>query len=103
VTVKPAISSQLLISNFPSVVTDEELIALVSKYAPELECIDVRRFARPGRRPAALLSFMRMNLNALEDVSERLSGMYWKGRTLLAGTIPGLSVRGFRSWFPLRF
>jgi len=90
---KAAASNRLVISNFPSGVTDEELIALVRKYAPELECIDVRRFASPGSRPAALLCFMHMRLDSLEDLSDRLSGMYWKGRTLLAGTMPGLSVR----------
>jgi len=77
---------RLLISNLAPGTRDDELIALVKKYAPDLECTDVRFVDAEGSRPAALLSFAHQQLNSLEELSQRLNGMYWKGHSLSAST-----------------
>jgi hypothetical protein len=80
------ISKSLLISNLAPGTTDEELVSLVKKYAPDLECLKVVRTDGDGSRPAALLSFVHMKLDSLDNLSQRLDGMFWKGRTLSATT-----------------
>jgi hypothetical protein len=81
----------LLLSNIPPDTPDEELLALVRKYAPELQCIGLTRVEGDGTRPTALLSFKHLKedsvkLPSLENLCERLEGMHWKGRMLSATT-----------------
>jgi hypothetical protein len=95
---------KLWISNFAPESTDEELIALVKKHAPELECFKVQRIEADGARPGALLWLTHRNLDqvsgaalpsdeaiaalleSLKRLSRRLDGMYWKGHTLTSST-----------------
>ena len=95
----------LWISNIAATTTDEELMALVNKYAPDLDCVKVQRVEGDGSRPAAQLWFAHKNidssspdslpgdanaigsvLDSLKKLSRRLDGLYWKGRALSSST-----------------
>lgn len=76
----------LLISNIAPGTRDEELVSLVKKYAPDLECFHVVRAEGDGSRPTALLWFKHLKLDSLENLSRLLQGMFWKGHTLSATT-----------------
>lgn len=78
---------KLWIANIAPDTTDEEIRALVKKYAPALECTTLQRVDGDGSRPAAMLEFAEAPLGALEKVSMRLNQMYWKKRELLVQTL----------------
>jgi hypothetical protein len=67
--------------------TDDELTAFVKKYAPHLERTAMQRVEGDGSRPAATLKPSNPPPGALEEVTLRLHGMYWKGRELFCSTI----------------
>jgi len=77
----------LWIANIAPGTTDDELKALVKKYAPELECIGIQREEGDGSRPGAVMSFNHTEIDALGKLSLRLSGMYWKDRKLTCSTM----------------
>ena len=77
-----------LVSNILSNARDEEIVALLKKFAPELECVGLWRVESKGSRPAVLLSFTHVGADALENLSRRLSGTYWKGRILSVSAMP---------------
>lgn len=78
---------KLWIGNIAPGTPDDEVRALVKKYAPDLECTSVRRVEGDGSRPAAVLEFADPQLGALETVSMRLNGMFWKERSLVVQTL----------------
>ena len=78
---------KLWIGNIAPGTPDEEVRELVKKYAPNLECTKIQRVEGDGSRPAAVLEFANPALGALEGVSMRLNGMYWKERSLVVQTI----------------
>jgi hypothetical protein len=78
---------KLWIANIAPDTPDEEIRALVKKYAPDLECTTIQRVDGDGSRPAAMLEFADAPLGALEKVSMRLNRMYWKKRELLVQTL----------------
>jgi hypothetical protein len=78
---------KLWIGNMAPGTTDEEIRALVKKYAPDLECTRVARVEGDGSRPGASLEFADTPFGALEKVSMRLNGMHWKGRPLVVQTL----------------
>lgn len=78
---------KLWIGNIEPGTSDEEVRELVKKYAPNLECTDIRRVEGDGSRPAAVLEFANAQLGALENVSLRLNGMFWKERALIVQTL----------------
>jgi hypothetical protein len=78
---------KLWIGNIAPGTPDEEVRELVKKYAPALECTSIQRVEGDGSRPAAVLEFANPPLGALEGVSMRLNGMYWKERSLVVQTI----------------
>jgi hypothetical protein len=78
---------KLWIGNIAPGTPDEELREFVKKYAPDLECTKIQRVEGDGSRPAAVLEFASAPLGALEGVSMRLNGMYWKERALLVQTL----------------
>ena len=78
---------KLWIGNIAPDTPDEEIRALVKKYAPDLECTNLQRVDGDGSRPAAMLEFADAPIGALEKVSMRLNRMYWKKRGLLVQTI----------------
>lgn len=73
---------KLWIGNIASGTRDEELKEFVNKYGPGLACTTLQRVEGDGSRPAARLEFDNPPLGALEQLSLRLHGMYWKGREL---------------------
>ena len=100
---------KLWISNIASGTSDDELTALVKKYAPDLDCFKIERIEGDGRREAALLSFTSGKLDStspegvpssvepivepivgqldrLRSLSRRLNGMHWKDRMLSSST-----------------
>ncbi|HKO88370.1 MAG TPA: RNA-binding protein [Burkholderiales bacterium] len=77
---------KLWIGNIAPGTSDDDVKALVSKYAPTLECTEIQRVDGDGSRPAAWLSYPAAPLGALETVSMRLHGMFWKGRELVVQT-----------------
>ena len=78
---------KLWIGNIAPGTPDEEVREFVKKYAPDLECTKIQRVEGDGSRPAAVLEFASPALGALEGVSMRLNGMYWKERSLVVQTI----------------
>jgi hypothetical protein len=78
---------KLWIGNIAPGTPDEEVRAFVKKYAPDLECTRIQRVEGDGSRPAAVLEFADPPLGALEAVSMRLNGMFWKERFLVVQTL----------------
>ena len=96
---------KLWISNIAPGTSDDELTALVKKYAADLDCIKIEWIEGDGRREAALLSFTSGKLDStspqgvpssvepivgqldrLRNLSRRLNGMHWKDRMLSSST-----------------
>ena len=78
---------RIWIGNMAAGTTDEEIKALVQKYAPELECGEIQRVEGAGTHPAAMLSFTGATSTQLSNLSLRLHGMYWKGSSLNCHTM----------------
>ena len=78
---------KLWIGNIAPGTSDDEIREFVKKYAPNLECVNIQRIEGDGSRPAASLEFADAPHGALEKVSMRLHGMYWKGRSLMVQTV----------------
>jgi hypothetical protein len=72
---------ELWIGNIHPETTDDDLRELVRKYT-KLEVSQIRREAGDGSRPGAVLEFEGGDREALYEAQLRLSGMYWKNRTL---------------------
>ncbi|HET9338361.1 MAG TPA: RNA-binding protein [Casimicrobiaceae bacterium] len=77
---------RLWIANLAPGTTDEELKALCARYAPDLECMEVRREEGDGSRPAAVMSFSGKSIDSLSKLKRRLDGLYWKERRLSCST-----------------
>ena len=73
---------RLWIENIAPGTNNEEILGLVQKYAPELTCGSIMRVEGAGSRPGALLQLTGGTISSAEDLSTRLSGMYWKQREL---------------------
>ena len=91
---------RLWISNLAPETSDDELVALVTQYAPHLDCVKVQRVPGDGSRPGAVLGFKHRSLDpasgteaeralleSVKDLSRRLDGLYWKGHTLSSATL----------------
>jgi len=78
---------KLWIGNIAPGTPDEEIREFVKKYAPDLECTKIQRVEGDGSRPGAMLEFADPPIGALEGVSMRLNGMYWKDRSLIVQTL----------------
>jgi hypothetical protein len=78
---------KLWIGNVSPGTTDEEIVAFVKKYAPTIECGSVQRVDGDGSRPAVILEFPDASGAAVQTAANRLHGMYWKERQLVAQTI----------------
>jgi hypothetical protein len=77
---------RLWIANIAPGTSDDELRELVKRYAPDAECIEIRREEGTGTRPAALMSFAHKKFDTLGKLALRLNGLFWKGRTLSCST-----------------
>jgi hypothetical protein len=78
---------KLWIGNIAPEATDEELRALVAKYAPGLEINAIQRVPGDGSRPAASISFVDTPFGSVEAIAMRLHRMHWKGRELYVQTL----------------
>lgn len=77
---------RLWLANLAPGTTDDELKALCARYAPDLECTEVRHEDGDGSRPAAILSFTGKSTDSLAKLKHRLDGLYWKERRLACST-----------------
>ena len=75
---------QLWLGNIAPGTSDEEIKELVKKYAPDLTCTSIERVEGSGSRPGAMLEFSGGGIGALDKLSLRLNGMYWKNRPLVS-------------------
>jgi len=78
---------RLWLANISPGTTDDELKALLKKYAPDLECTEIKREEGTGTRPAALISFTDKSFDSLGKLALRLNGLYWKERKLSCSTM----------------
>ena len=65
--------------------TDDELRALIEKYAGA-EVLSVQHVADEGPRPAAILD-VAATTEMMFRLTQRLNGLYWKGRSLTVQTM----------------
>ena len=80
------INVKLWIGNIAPGTTDDEIREFVKRYASGLECRIVQRIEGDGSRPVATLDFADVPCSAVDKISMRLDGMYWKGRELFVQT-----------------
>jgi hypothetical protein len=80
---------KLWIANIAPGTSDDEITALIGKYAPGLRCTGIERVEGDGSRPAAMLACEGAAAATLQAAARRLNGMFWKGRTLVCDTMPG--------------
>ena len=78
---------RLWIENIAPGTDDEEIKALVRKYAPELVCEGIVRVEGTGSHPGALLQLIGGTIASADNLGRRLSGMYWKQRGLVCSKI----------------
>jgi RNA recognition motif-containing protein len=73
---------KLWIGNIAPETSDDELRELLKKYgAAEISTIE--RVAEEGSRPAAIVEVVATQ-EALYKLTQRLNGLFWKGRSLTA-------------------
>jgi hypothetical protein len=78
---------RLWIANIAPGTSDDEIKALVAKYARDpMECVGIEHVAGDGSRPAVMMTFTGKKLDTLGHLALRLNGMYWKGRALGCST-----------------
>jgi len=78
---------KLWIGNMAPDTSDDEIRAFVKKYAPDLEIKSVQRVEGDGTRPGASIEFVDTPYGAVEKISMRLHGMFWKGHELFVQTL----------------
>ncbi len=71
---------KLWMGNIAPETTDEEVRAFLEKYGVPA-VIAVERVASEGARPAAMVEIAAAP-EAVNRLTQRLNGMYWKGRSL---------------------
>ena len=72
---------KLWIGNIAPEATDDELRALLVKYGGAIEVLAMERVAGDGPRPAAIVD-VAATTEAVFQITQRLNGMHWKGRSL---------------------
>ncbi|HET7403375.1 MAG TPA: RNA-binding protein [Usitatibacter sp.] len=71
---------KLWVGNIAPQTSDEELRALLDKYGVPA-VISIQHIPGDGTRPAAVFE-VAATPEAINRVTQRLNGMYWKGRSL---------------------
>ena len=78
---------KLWIGNIEPGTSDDELKAFLGRYGVEAQTIaSIEQVASDGARPAAIVD-VAASVEALNKVTQRLNGMYWKGRSLTVQTM----------------
>ncbi len=73
---------KLWIGNIAPGTSDDELREFVGRYGIDPQAIaSIAQVASEGSRPAAILE-VAASVEKLNKVTQRLNGMYWKGRSL---------------------
>ncbi len=72
---------KLWIGNIAPGTTDLELRALLSKYGGGTEVASIAQVPGDGTHPAVILD-VAATPESLYQLTQRLNGMYWKGRSL---------------------
>jgi hypothetical protein len=78
---------KLWMGNMAPDTSDEEIKDLVKKYAPDLTCSSIERVEGTGSRPGAMLELAGGGMGAIENLSRRLNGIYWKERSLVCSKL----------------
>jgi hypothetical protein len=78
---------QLWIGNIAPGTSDDDLRGLLTKYGGG-EVVAIRHVPGDGSRPAALLD-VAATPASLRQLTQRLNGMHWKGRSLVVQTLLG--------------
>jgi hypothetical protein len=78
---------KLWMGNMAPDTSDEEIKDLVKKYAPDLTCTSIERVEGTGSRPGAMLELAGGGMGAIENLSRRLNGIYWKERSLVCSKL----------------
>jgi hypothetical protein len=74
---------KLWIGNLDPATTEEELQAFLTKYGgPQIATIE--HVPGDGTRPAAMITFEAQNIDKLYRMAQRLNGLRWKDRELVA-------------------
>ena len=73
---------KLWIGNVPPDTSDEDLRTLLKKYGG-VDVTSVERVAEDGSRPAVILEVV-AGQEAMYKITQRLNGLYWKGKSLTA-------------------
>jgi len=71
---------KLWIGNIAPDTSDDEVRALLQKYG-DIEVSSIERVAEDGSRPAAILE-VAATTEMMFKITQRLNGLYWKGRSL---------------------
>ena len=74
-------SNRLWIGNVAPEASDEELVELVKRYCKR-EGKVVLRVDGDGTRPGRILEFADLAFGELDEIAERIEGLYWKARSL---------------------
>lgn len=75
--------TRLLIGNIEPGTTDDEIKAFLEKYGfPAFSAIE--HLPGDGSRPSVVLTFQEVDVPVLDNLQQRVHGVYWKGRTLNA-------------------
>ena|SRR5262245_42213655 len=74
-------SERLWIGNVPPEASDEELVELVKKYCGR-ESKVVQRVDADGERPGRVLEFAELAFGELDEIAQRIGGLFWKQRVL---------------------
>ena len=78
---------KLWIGNIAPGTNDDELRAFLGRYGIEPEAVaSISQVASEGSRPAAIVE-VAATPEKLNKVTQRLNGMYWKGRSLTVQTM----------------
>jgi hypothetical protein len=77
---------KLWLANVATEATDDDIKALLTTYAPELNATAVQREEGDGSRPVAFVAVPGATRDALDKACARLNGMFWKGRKLSCTT-----------------
>jgi RNA recognition motif-containing protein len=73
---------KLWIGNIAPEASDDDLRDLLKKYGA-VEVTTIERVAEEGSRPAAIVEVV-AGQEALYKLTQRLNGLFWKGRSLTA-------------------
>jgi len=75
---------KLWLGNIAPDTSDDELRALLEKYGgADLKVLSIEHVAEDGSRPSAMVDLAATS-DAMYKITQRLNGLYWKGRSLTA-------------------